>query len=453
MPASSNYEPALRHRARALDVWLIVTATWYLTGLLAGGGFCFGFYLVRPAPGIIPEHREFLDAVNWMDGKWYKQIATEGYDYDPKARSNVAFFPVYPLLSRAVMAVTGLPAETALLIVSNVSFLAALGVLALYVRGRAPAAGAAGSVASVRDACHREAATDQSILRGATCGPADCVLLAATIFPIGCFFRLAYSESTFLFLSVLAMFAMQRHWSPWFIALLVGLGTATRPVGVALVAPFAIYLFRTACISSFVYLPFACWGLLTFMAYQRYAFGDALAVFKAHSRWHIRADVPFAEKAAALATLEPIRSVYDSGSPAFWASFDAHGIPWFSLQFANPLFFLGSVGLIAIGAWPRRSPSLCGKPDEERPVSRASWLSLEEISFSALVLLIPYCTRGYEMGMGSMGRFTAVAFPIYLVMGALLRRLPPSLLAGIAALSGFLLAAYTALYAARYVVF
>ena len=85
--------------------------------------------------------------------------------------------------------------------------------------------------------------------------------------------------------------------------------------------------------------------------------------------------------------------------------------------------------------------------------SSGRWLSLEEVSLGALLLLIPYVTRAYEMQMGSMGRFVAVVFPIYLVLGQLLVRLPGPVRAALLSLSGLFLATYTALYAARYVVF
>ena len=37
-----------------------------------------------------------------------------------------------------------------------------------------------------------------------------------------------------------------------------------------------------------LYLPVACWGLASFVAYQAYAFGEPLAVVKAQSQWSIR---------------------------------------------------------------------------------------------------------------------------------------------------------------------
>lgn len=403
----------------ATDLWLNALACWYLTGLIAALGFSLGFDFLRSAPGT-PSERDVLDALTWMDGKWYKQIAVEGYQYDPNARSNVAFFPVYPLLGRAVMMATGLPAEAALLIVSNLSFFGALVLLAFYVRARYP-----------------DATEDLT----------GYALLAAALFPTGCFFRFAYTESTFLLLSVLAMYAMLRRWPLWSIASVVGLATAARPVGVALLLPFAIHMFRDRRSSSLharvaplffgrlaLYLTIACWGLGSFLAFQYCAFGEPLASFKVQGHWSARPFLPLPERLASLATLEPTRAVYDANSNAFWAAADRHGIPLFSLQFANPLFFVTAAVVIACGAWWRR-------------------LSPEEVALGALLLLIPYLTRAYEMGMGSMGRFTAVVFPIYLVIARMLILLPSAPRSALLAVSAVFMAVYAALYAAGHVIF
>ncbi|MGH7134787.1 MAG: hypothetical protein ACREHD_03555, partial [Pirellulales bacterium] len=106
-----------------------------MSGFLVALAFSFGFYLVRPAPGA-PENRNLFDALASMDGRWYNEIAAEGYRYDPPSRSNIAFFPVYPCLGRAVIAITGFPVCIALLIVSNVSLLGALALLGLYASAR-----------------------------------------------------------------------------------------------------------------------------------------------------------------------------------------------------------------------------------------------------------------------------------------------------------------------------
>lgn len=428
---------------RSLDAlfnaMLTVATCWYFSGLTAAMGFSLGFYLIKPAHPSTAAQRDFLDAFTWMDGKWYKLIATDGYHYDPDARSNVAFFPVYPLLARGVTAVTALPAEAALLLVSNASFLVALALLFFYVRDRAPICGHRLDAAPVGDAL------------------ADWTVLVAALFPTGCFFRLTYSESTFFLLAVLAMYAMLRRWPPLVIALIVGLATAARPVGVALLVPFAIHLARryskrpNVSAKCALYLPLGCWGLLALMAYHGWEFGDMFALFKTQEHWRIRAAVPWSQKAVAMVTLEPIWSVYDPSSLAFWGDFDAHQVPWFSLQFANPLFFAFAGGLIVTGAWPRGRSSDPRVAGGENP--RRSYLSIEETSLSIAMLSIPCLTRAYEMGMGSMGRFAAVVFPAHIVVAQLLLRLPVAARTIILVLSGFFLATYSGMYAAGYCIF
>ena len=61
------------------------------------------------------------------------------------------------------------------------------------------------------------------------------------------------------------------------------------------------------------------------------------------------------------------------------------------------------------------------------------------------MLLIPYLTKGYDNCMASQGRFVAVVFPIYIVLGNMFCRLPKAAAAMLA-----LMAAWLATYAARW---
>lgn len=409
-----------------VDVLFAALAYWYLTGVIALLGFSFGFHLARRSSSNVPKTSDPVFALTWMDAGWYQSIATRGYEVNPHGQSNIAFFPAYPLLGRGVMLLTGVRPEFALAITSNICWVAALVAFAFYVRARF--------------------ASEPTCL-------ADYAVLAAVVMPAGCFFRLNYSESTFLLFAVLAFNSMARRWPLWLVALIIGMATAARLVGVALVAPLAIHIlrgagqddqsgethwprrvWRTKLLALAIYPTVACWGLGAFMAYQQRAFGDALAAFKAHEHWRIQGYLPWHEKAAVLATLAPIRSVYDPDSLAYWKIRDSHGVESLSLQFANPLYFIAAAGLLALAAWRR-------------------WLPLEELVFAALLLLIPYAGRGYEMGMGSTGRFMSVVFPLYVVVGRLLLRLPGPLRAAVLSLSGAMLCVYTALYAAGYEIF
>ena len=63
-------------------------------------------------------------AVRW-DSNWYIQIARDGYRFAPDGSGSVVFFPLFPVLMRSLMVLGANPAVAGL-IVSNISFLAAM---------------------------------------------------------------------------------------------------------------------------------------------------------------------------------------------------------------------------------------------------------------------------------------------------------------------------------------
>ena len=389
----------------------IALCCWLLSNVVVLAAVWIGVKRLPSADWKPPGHRTYLEAMLTWDGDSYRSIAKSGYRYQPHHNSNIAFFPVYPLASLDLALLTGSSIDVALVVVSNLCFAAALMILSGYCRHRWPAA---------PERLHW------------------LVVLACALFPAGCFFHMAYSESCFLLLSVIAFYGFARRWPLAVTASVVGLATAARPTGAALLAPLALYIWqgrpsiRSRLLALVVWLPLGCWGLAAYMAYQEVAFGNPLAFADAQATWRIRPPVPLSEKLLALGTLEPLRAVYMPASPAYWGRW---GGSWpLNWQFANPLFFMTVWGLVAVG-WRRR------------------WLSSAETSFSLLLMLIPYLTRGYEMGMGSMGRFVSVAFPIYIVHGHLLARAPKWAVVVAFGTAAFYLAAFSALFAARNPVF
>src|SRR5262245_40754334 len=168
---------------------------YYLTSLVAIIGILLGDdYFARPnATG--PREADFLKAVTNWDGQFYKQIMVHGYSFNQHKQSSVAFFPAYPLLGRLVMTITGLPPELTLLIVSHVALIAAFITLAAYLR-------------------HRFSAMPSQFIVW--------VLLVFGLFPTTFYSRVAYSESLFLFSSILALYAMERRWPVLAVAGIVG---------------------------------------------------------------------------------------------------------------------------------------------------------------------------------------------------------------------------------------
>ena len=78
------------------------------------------------------------------------------------------------------------------------------------------------------------------------------------------------------------------------------------------------------------------------------------------------------------------------------------------------------------------------------------WLNSKETFLAALLILIPYLTRGFEMCMLSQGRFTAAIFPIYIVAGQILAKCRAPWAALLLCFSAVVMAVYAADFAAGY---
>jgi len=101
------------------------------------------------------------------------------------------------------------------------------------------------------------------------------------------------------------------------------------------------------------------------------------------------------------------------------------------MAFANPIWLAIAVVLVMVG-------------------TMKGWLSRSEWIVAALLILIPYVLQGYRMSMHSQARFTSVVFPIYIVLGQLLARLPNWLVVVLTLLSISLFMIYAAHFAAWY---
>lgn len=388
--------------------WLICYAGSTLVVL---GGVAFGRAFVTPAPRFGGTFEPFLQSFVHWDATYYRAIAQSGYRHDPRQQSSIHFFPLYPLVSRGMMRATGLSAEAALLLVAHASFLATLYLLARYTDLR------------------HGASSDGVRLR---------VLLALCFIPAGLFFRVAYSESLFLALALLALLLIEKAAPPVVVACVIGLATAARPVGLALILPLAAYLlhhaksrwafFNSACLS----LTLALSGLLAFMVFCAISYGDPIAFAHNMSLWSLRSPPPsFEEKCVYLTVLLPIWDVFAPSSPAYWGHRTTPTQAVFSLYLANPIYCVIAWLLLAWG-WRQR------------------WLTVYEALASLGLLIIPYWCAAYETNMSGMARYVSVAFPLYLVLGRLLEHVPAAVTAVLLGCSAFFLAAYAALFAKGY---
>ncbi len=156
-----------------------------------------------PGHWVAAPDSQFLSMWAKWDSQYYDDIATNGYWFSPGQQSNVAFFPVYPLLMRVTAPLTGKSVILAGFILSNLAFLGSLVFFYLLTELELDA-----------DSAKR-------------------AVFYLAFFPTSFFFNCVYTESTFLLFSLATMYFARRH--QWFPAALMGmLASATRNLGVLL---------------------------------------------------------------------------------------------------------------------------------------------------------------------------------------------------------------------------
>lgn len=216
-----------------------------------------------PPPGVM----SFLAAWNHWDATFYARIAQYGYVNTPAYR-DPAFFPLFPLLVKAVALLLGNHAfPLAAMFVSN---LALFGSLYILYQIAVDALGEEVGWRTIAYLC---------------------------LFPTAFFFFAGYNESLFLFFSSSTLFALRRQ--KWLLAgALGGLAALTRSAGALLVFPYLYELWmardesQTGLLSQLkglilkaipiVLIPM---GTLLYCLYCWKAFGDPLAFATVQKYW------------------------------------------------------------------------------------------------------------------------------------------------------------------------
>lgn len=223
---------------------------------------------VKPSAGCTGQ--TWIDGWFQFDSGWYAGIAQNGYSYTPGQQSAIAFFPVYPLLVRAVTAMVG-DVQLAGQLVALVSGLAAVLLVGLWAWQRLP----------------RRAAL---LTIGVTLTYPYTLFLHGTM----------YADGLYLLLAVGAFILVDRRW--YLAAGLVGaLAAASRPFGIAVAVGLVVRILETLAQETGrtgwrdlvvairrvrvrhagVLVSFA--GLLAWMAYLGAEFGNPLAFVETES--------------------------------------------------------------------------------------------------------------------------------------------------------------------------
>lgn len=198
------------------------------------------------------------------DAIWYLQIARDGYSYTPGQQSSVAFFPLYPELTRAGGLLLGHGDKGLLLsgiIIANLALVIAMIYLWKLVR------------LDFNEATARRA------------------ILYALIAPTTLFLSAAYPMSLILAIAVAAFYhARVRQW--WTAGLIAMLAPLARPDGILLVPGLLFEYLRQrdlnwrqirSDITPVLLLPAT--ALAGWMAFLQFRFGDALAFVHVQKAW------------------------------------------------------------------------------------------------------------------------------------------------------------------------
>ena len=216
----------------------------------------------RPGQHVSESSHLLLAVWGRWDAVHYLNIATRGYQ-----GTEMAFFPLFPMMIRALGVLVGNHLIAGLLI-SNACFF--FGLLFLY------------------KLLERE--FDRTVARRA--------IFYISIFPSAVFFSAVYTESLFFMLTVAAFFYLRRQ--RWLLAGIFGFFAAlTRVEGVLLVVPFALEWFSVyrsnlvLGVRSLLSMAFIPCGLFVYMAYLWVVTGDPLYFSHVQTHWNRHLSPPW----------------------------------------------------------------------------------------------------------------------------------------------------------------
>jgi hypothetical protein len=208
----------------------------------------------------------FWDTFARYDAGWYFGIASNGYAYVEGGRSNLAFFPLYPLLMRLGGQLMGGEQPHFYLAGIAVSWAAFVGSMLLLYR------------------LARLELSHEAALRATA---------YAAVFPSAYFFGRIYSESLFFLALVGTVLALRL--GRWPLALVLGASmTATRVNGITLVPALLLIGWEAsrgsprARIAALVAAAGASAGLVAYCVFNYALSGDPLAWYYSIERWGYR---------------------------------------------------------------------------------------------------------------------------------------------------------------------
>ena len=323
---------------------------------------------------------------NW-DGTWYLKIADQGYQADPRS---LAFFPLYPELTRVLALGLGRNYLVAGLAISTLMCAAAVFTFFRLVR-----------------LDFQEATAERAVVY-------------AFLFPTAFFYFASYTEALFLALTLLA-FYWARHGRWWLAAIVCALAALTRSMGVLVVIPLGIewVIARRATVTqppspgetrraglfrmlwhpstlSFL-LPVA--ALVGWLLYAQATYGSAITPLSAVGFWTRSFNWPW------LTVLDGIRVIFVPGP---------YGLPVLGTR----AFHVSNVAdlLFFIFCWTMFVSGFL--------MVRRGQLRLSYWVYAGIGLIFPLLNPTQYSPLDSYPRYVLVLFPLFIVLARLAQQKP-----------------------------
>ena len=331
------------------------------------------------------------------DAVWYLRVADSGY---AESAPRAAFFPLYPLLVRAMATPLGGSKAALLAAAYLVSLAAFLGALALLFR-----------------------LTELELGRRL----ARPVLLLLALFPAALYFGAPYSESLFLLLAVGAFYAARTGRWAWAGAC-AGLASATRSAGLLLLIPLVLIWWgsRQRRRREAAWLLLAPAGIAAYALWLGLAEGDALRFLDVQAAWSREPAVPLAGAWDGLTAAVDGARQLASGSRA---------PVYFELAVGDP-FRIAAINLMLFATLVFAAVA-CAGVLRRLPPAYGAWV--------AASLVLPLSFPVTPQPLMSLPRFVAVLFPIFMWLAIVCdERRSTDLVAGASAVG---LGLFTAQYA------
>jgi Gpi18-like mannosyltransferase len=296
----------------------------------------------------------YLDSFFRFDSAWYNEIIQTGYSYNPEKQSNVAFFPLYPILVKAIASLTSLSVPIAGLLLSNLCLIFALifvyKISNIYLNKRG----------------------------------SEKVLILMLVFPTSFFYSCFYTESLYLLTTAACFYFFlnkKYFWSGFF----GFFASLTRVTGVIIFLAFAIELLwkylkkkELPRRESLFLLLIPC-GLIAYMVFLAWKFNEPLAFIKVQDLWGRD------ERVFPLITL-----INYWRNINFMFAKDANN----AVRLLNTFFSFSFLGILLF--------SIVKKP-----------LNISLLIFAFLSFFLPLSTGTTE----SMMRYMMTIFPIFIILG------------------------------------